>query len=77
MEGLIYICFKLKDGTWSKAINMGPEINTDAIDMHAFVSPDEKYLFFSRRESFNNATFSEIFWISSKIIDKIREENNL
>jgi hypothetical protein len=43
-----YISFRSIDGTWSKLIKFGPEINTPGDNANsAFVSPDGKYLFFS------------------------------
>ena len=42
----IYICFKEKDGTWSKPINLGIDVNTGAKEMFPSVTPDGKYLFF-------------------------------
>ena len=42
----LYISFRKEDGTWTKAENMGAEVNTDAGDMRPYVSPDGKCLFF-------------------------------
>lgn len=43
----LYISFKKEDGTWTKAKNMGTNINSSAKDMAAMVTHDGKYLFFS------------------------------
>ncbi len=66
----LYISFKNKDGFWSKAINMGPTINSTKTEFAAFVSPDGKYLFFSRRENGNG----EIFWVDAKIIQDLKPD---
>ena len=42
----LYISFKLEDGTWSKATNMGNMINTEYSEMRPYISPDNLYLFF-------------------------------
>jgi Tol biopolymer transport system component len=43
-----YISFRAKEGTWSRLIKFGPEINTPGDNANsAFVSPDGRYLFFS------------------------------
>jgi hypothetical protein len=43
-----YISFKTTDGKWSKLIKFGPDINPPGDNANsAFVSPDDKYLFFS------------------------------
>jgi hypothetical protein len=43
----LYISFRKKDGSWTKAINMGDKINSPATDQAAIVTSDGKYLFFS------------------------------
>jgi Tol biopolymer transport system component len=42
----IYIAFRDDDGSWSKAVNLGETINTEASDLRPFVTADGKYLFF-------------------------------
>ena len=42
----LYVSFRKEDGTWTKAENLGAEVNTEASDMRPYVSPDGKYLFF-------------------------------
>jgi hypothetical protein len=43
-----YITFKTAGGEWSKLIKFGPEINTPGDNANsAYISPDNKYLFFS------------------------------
>jgi len=43
----LYISFKKKDGSWTKAKNMGDKINSPGMDQAAIVTNDGKYLFFS------------------------------
>jgi len=66
----LYISFKKDDGSWTRAVNMGPEINSTKTEFAAFVSPDGKYLFFSRRINGNG----DIFWVDSKIIQDLKLE---
>ncbi len=42
----LYISFRRDNGDWTKAINMGENINTESSDSRPYVSPDGKYLFF-------------------------------
>lgn len=42
----IYRCVKLPTGAWSKALNMGPVINTEYDEDGAFIHPDGKTFFF-------------------------------
>ena len=43
----IHICFKKKDGTWTKPINLGSGINSDFNETCPSITPDGRYLFFS------------------------------
>lgn len=45
----IYRCVKLPNGKWSKALNMGPTINTSEDEDGAFIHPDGKTFFFSSK----------------------------
>ena len=67
----LYICFRQPDGDWTEAINMGNMINTNKQERYPTVSPDDKYLFFTRD---NPPHDEDVFWMSAKIIDKLREE---
>jgi Tol biopolymer transport system component len=46
-RGDLYISFRRDDGSWTKARNMGEEINTGYTDYCPAFSPDGKYLFFT------------------------------
>ncbi|MBT8181830.1 MAG: PD40 domain-containing protein [Eudoraea sp.] len=65
----LYISFN-KNGTWTKAINLGPKVNTKQTEMCPSVSPDGKYLFFHRGGEDNG----DIYWIDFRPI-KERLEN--
>ncbi|MDA3942620.1 MAG: hypothetical protein PF694_03640 [Bacteroidetes bacterium] len=65
----IYISFRQSDGTWSDAYNLGTTINTDRGERFPYVSPDGKYLFFTRWIERGN---EDIMWVSSIIIEDIR-----
>ena len=60
----LYIMFRNSDDSWTSPINMGNKINTSSDENAAFVSLDERYLFFSRR--------GEIYWVSAEIIEELR-----
>ena len=42
----IYVCFKEKDGTWAKPINLGNAVNSTVGEGNSSISPDGKYMFF-------------------------------
>ena len=63
----LFISFN-NNGTWSKARSLGPKINTKISESGATVSPDGKYLFFSRTEEKDNedgGTYwkSDLYWV--------------
>jgi outer membrane protein OmpA-like peptidoglycan-associated protein len=43
----IYVCKKMENGEWSKAVNMGPAINTPYDEEAPFIHPDGKTFYFS------------------------------
>jgi outer membrane protein OmpA-like peptidoglycan-associated protein/tetratricopeptide (TPR) repeat protein len=43
----IWVSLKLADGSWSKPINLGEEINTSGNEMSPFIHPDGQTLYFS------------------------------
>jgi hypothetical protein len=76
-QGDLCICFNDGNGNWSEAVNLGAQINTEYFEYGPFISPDEQFLFFSRREKWENAAFSDIYWVSLKVIDKYRKNRKL
>ena len=76
IEGSIdlFICFKNKDGQWSKPKNMGPKINSSFSERFSRVSPDGKYLFFGSNRNQTEQQGFDIFWINAGIIEELKEE---
>ncbi|MEM9076940.1 MAG: hypothetical protein AAGC43_07870 [Bacteroidota bacterium] len=73
----IYISFRQKDGSWGTAINLGDKINTTLWENAAMVTPDGKYLGFSRSEEKvrkDGSTYweSNKYWVDTKIIENLR-----
>ena len=70
----LYISFKTKVNSWTTPERLNSRINSQEIEQRPFVSPDRKYLFFSRtsvtqvdgRDSYD----SDIYWVSTKSIFK-------
>ncbi|MDC8003858.1 ankyrin repeat domain-containing protein [Aureisphaera galaxeae] len=65
-RGDLYISFKNANNTWSRAVNMGEEINTEHYEYCPFVTKDGKYLFYTSNQ--------DIYWVSTAIIEKLRPE---
>lgn len=68
--GDLYISFRTQEDEWLTPINMGKSINTDRQERFPGVSPDGKYLFFTRWLSEPN--LHDLYWIDAKIIDSLR-----
>ncbi|MBL7994638.1 PD40 domain-containing protein [bacterium] len=72
-KGDIYIAFKKVDGKWTEPIKFGNQINTlEYEETCPSLSPDAKYIFFSRYNDKNGK--SDIYWVRSDAIEKIRKE---
>ena len=67
----LYISFRVIDGSWGPAINMGDKINTINKENYPSVSADGKYLFFDRRAAENNDDVA-IYWVDAQIIENLR-----
>lgn len=78
----LFISFRQKDGSWGEAIKMGDDINTQASEGGARVSPDGKYLFFGRTVGAFDYTHEngqvetipnvDIFWVDAQVIENLR-----
>jgi hypothetical protein len=66
----LYVSFRREDGSWTEAVNLGPEINTAREEICASVSPDGRFLFFAR---FVGAG-ADIYWVDASVIEHLRPE---
>jgi Tol biopolymer transport system component len=69
-EPQIYVSFHLGDNEWSKAVNLGPAVNTMEGSSAPTLSPDGKYLFFKRRRGPDRG----IHWISTEILEGLKRQ---
>jgi hypothetical protein len=70
-SGSIYLCFKKHDGeSWDSPVKLGNTINSSYNETCPSLSPDEKYMFFSRYNDMGNKC--DIYWISTSFIEKLR-----
>ena len=72
-----YISFLQEDGSYGPAINMGDKINSKLVENGAKLTPDGKFLIFSRSEEKLNEDGSSYwestkYWVDAKIIDTLR-----
>jgi hypothetical protein len=66
--GDLHISFRNEDGSWTRAVNLGGEINTSATDYCPKVTPDGRYLFYTSRSTGEG----DIYWVDSRILDRHR-----
>ena len=60
--GDLYISYRDGD-TWSEPISLGPRVNSAATEFCPMVSPDGRYLFFSRIPRVNGVAQSNEIWV--------------
>jgi hypothetical protein len=60
----LFICFREKDGSWGKAVNISELLETEG-NIAASLSPDGKYLFFEAE--------SDIYWVSTRIFEQLKK----
>jgi len=66
-----YVYFKKKDGAWTKPINLGTTVNSTFDETVATVTPDGKYLIFSRR---TEGDALNLYWVSTEVIENLRPQ---
>ncbi len=71
----IYVAFRNENGSWSKPVNLGDEVNTEFFETCPSLSADGKYLFFSRYDE--PREISNIYWIDSRVIEEARKSINI
>lgn len=64
---VIYVSFQTGGGTWSPGVSLGDAVNSGDGAGAPTLSPDGKFLFFSRRGSDRG-----LYWISTEVIERLR-----
>jgi len=62
----LYLTLRRPDGTWTKPRNMGPRINSGYYEFGARISPDKKYMFFTRSTGWHSNLAADIYWVELK-----------
>jgi Tol biopolymer transport system component len=65
----LYISFKDTNCNWQVPKNLGDNINTELRDICPTVTPDGKYLFFTRNWKNNDKWYGDIYWIETSFSD--------
>ncbi len=70
----LYISYRTKNGLWTIPDRLNTNINGKEIEQRPFVSPDNRFLFFSRmhitQENGQDVFDSDIYWVSTKSVFK-------
>lgn len=67
--GDLYVCYRLPDGSWTDRVNLGEPVNSKGLERFPAVSPDGRYLFFTR----DTPGYDEdVYWVSVAGIPALR-----
>lgn len=67
-----FASFRKRDGSWTKAVDISEKLNSKSSAFWIGGSPDGKYLFFVKK---SRGTPSDMYWISSRILDEFRPDD--
>jgi hypothetical protein len=70
----IYVSFRDPQGNWGPSINLGDEVNTDAVEDFPSVSACGRELYFFRYKKGANGESGDIFRIDASILNALREK---
>jgi hypothetical protein len=65
-EGDLYVSYRDAAGEWTEAFNLGGEVNGPGTDFCASISPDGKYIFYTKNR--------DIYWVSIEIIEQFNTQ---
>ncbi len=75
----LFVSFKNKNGSWSKPVKMGSDINTPLTEAGAVFSPDGKYLFYHSSRIHPNSDelgygngLADIYWVRKEALEQYR-----
>jgi hypothetical protein len=74
-NGDLHVSFRQEGGRWGEPVNLGESINTDQHEFCPMVTPDGKYLFFSRRwgATWEQTTAGDVYWVDARVLDQFRK----
>lgn len=73
-NGDLFISLRLRNGDWGEPVNLGDRINTGEHEFCPMLTPDGKFLFFSRLYggTWDTATGGDVFWVDAGILEQFR-----
>lgn len=70
----IFISYR-KNNRWTNPKNVGPQINSSEIEFSPNLTPDNKYLIFTRRVAWQTNTPTDIYWVNTSFIEDLKLTN--
>jgi Tol biopolymer transport system component len=64
----LYVCFSDGAGGWTAPINLGDGFNNATNEYAPSLSPDERYLFFTRHDGQR----ADLQWVQTSVLDRFR-----
>jgi len=79
-RGDLHVSFRQPNGSWGELINLGDRVNTAAHEWCPMVTPDGKYLFFSRYfgkfgKDWGDGGDGEVYWVDIRILEQFRSQD--
>lgn len=73
-QGDLWVSFRGSERRWTEPVNLGDSVNTKETEFCPVVTPDGKYLFFSRRIGPNREQVKggDVYWVDVKVLDALR-----
>ena len=67
----LHVSFRTADDEWTAAVSLGDLVNTDGNDLCPVVSPDGKYLFYTR----TTPNGYGVFWLNASFLESLRPKS--
>lgn len=69
-NGDLFVSWRRDDGSWSEPVSLGDAVNTEAHEFCPMMTPDGRYLAFSRLYggSWASATGGDVFLVDARVL---------
>ena len=69
IDGDLHISYRRSDGKWTMPVDLGPDINSDQMDLCPQITSNGKYLILTTRREFPNF---RIYWADAGFVERLR-----
>ncbi|HQX45648.1 MAG TPA: exo-alpha-sialidase [Saprospiraceae bacterium] len=76
-SGDLYISYQTDNGRWTKAMNMGPQINSPKMDYCPFIDPKKGMLYFTSKRNAVQTKFNDTQALKKLLEEMTQYENGL